>query len=533
MKRAMKLRTWVALLQSVIMLVIIVGTGVTVAVIQNMQLRSDYQNRMLVLANSVARLDSVIDAFDQQDPSVVIQPLAELVREAAGVTYVVVSNTDGIRYSHPNPELIGQPVSTKPTAAETGKVFTGSEVGTLGESWRVKVPIRTSDGDVIGQVSVGTLESKLAEENLGNIVPLAIALGIAAVLGVILSTGVGHLVRRRTYGVEPDEIKAMLDTRDATLHGIGDGIIVLDKDNRIALCNDAGLRLLSRTADTSPVGEEMTDVLAVDMNLLLEHSGHQQLALAGERILLARADPVLVSGRQVGIVIILMDRTELDSAMRQLAGAQSVAEALRSQQHEFANVLHTLGGLLELGEVEAAGRVIERAGAGTGGAMTTTGGESAVRDIEIAALLLAKRSWAREHSVNLVVDPTARLNPPTAELAATGDRVTIMGNLIDNAIEAAGSGGSVHIQLSDDGTESTFVVEDDGPGIPADQRDSVFALTHTSKGTPNGLPRGYGLTLVRRVVDRLNGSVTIDTSPMGGARFTVTLLLKTPVETPS
>ncbi|WP_187240525.1 PAS domain-containing protein [Microbacterium mitrae] len=127
-------------------------------------------------------------------------------------------------------------------------------------------------------------------------------------------------MRRKTYGVEPDEIKAMLDTRDATLHGIGDGIVVLGNDHRIAMCNDAALRLLGRGENDSPIGSEMHDVLAIDMDVLLEHSGHQQLALAGERVLLARADAVVVSGRQVGIVIILMDRTDLDTAMRELAG---------------------------------------------------------------------------------------------------------------------------------------------------------------------------------------------------------------------
>ena len=118
----MTLRAWIALLQSVIMVVVIVGTGVTVALIQQAQLREAYTERMKVLAFSVAELSTVINAFDDADPSLVIQPLAELVREAAGVTYVVVSNVDGIRYSHPNADRIGEPVSTKPTAAETGTV---------------------------------------------------------------------------------------------------------------------------------------------------------------------------------------------------------------------------------------------------------------------------------------------------------------------------------------------------------------------------------------------------------------------------
>lgn len=528
----MTLRTWIALLQSVIMVVVIVGTGVTVGLIQQAQLREDYTDRMKVLAFSVAELSTVRDAFDDQDPSLTIQPLAELVREAAGVTYVVVSNADGIRYSHPNKERIGEPVSTKPTAAETGTVWSGTETGTLGTSWRVKVPIYGVDNRVIGQVSVGTLESQIAKEYQDNIVPLAIALGIATLIGVILSTAVAEFVRRKTYGVEPDEIKAMLDTRDATLHGIGDGIVVLDKTDRIAMCNDAALRLLGRSSDNSPVGSEMHDVLAIDMELLLEHSGHQQLALAGERVLLARADAVVVNGRQVGIVIILMDRTDLDIAMRELAGAQSLTEALRAQQHEFANTLHTLGGLLELDETEAAIRMLERAGAGTSSSVSTAGG-AFVRDIEVGALLLVKRAWAREQSVNLVIAPHSALSPDEVSDSSSEDRVTIIGNLIDNAIEAAGSGGTVVVHLSETNAGTVFIIEDDGPGIAPDLRPRVFDLAESSKRPAGGLPRGYGLTLVRRVVDRLNGSVLIDDSPMGGARFTVTLPTSTRAESHS
>ncbi len=529
MKRAMTLRTWIALLQSVIMVIVIVGTGVTVALIQQAQLREAYSERMKVLAFSVAELPTILDAFDDAEPSEVIQPLAELVRQAAGVTYVVVSNVDGIRYSHPNPERIGERVSTDPTAAETGIVFEGTETGTLGTSWRVKVPIYGPDNRVIGQVSVGTLEAQIAKENQDNIVPLAIALGIATLIGVLLSTVVAEFVRRKTYGVEPEEIKSMLDTRDATLHGIGDGIVVLDNDQRIAMCNDAALRLLGRSGNDSPVGSEMHDVLAIDMELLLKHSGHQQLALAGERVLLARADAVVVNGRQVGIVIILMDRTDLDIAMRELAGAQSLTEALRAQQHEFANTLHTLGGLLELGETEAAVRVLERAGAGTGSSVSTPGG-AAVRDIEVGALLLVKRAWAREQSVNLVIAPQSALSPKETGDVGSEDRVTIIGNLIDNAIEAAGSGGTVVVKLEETPDGTVLIVEDDGPGIAPELRPRVFDLAQSSKRPTSGLPRGYGLTLVRRVVDRLCGSVIIDDSPMGGARFTVTLPAPTRVE---
>lgn len=510
----MTLRKQIFLLQSVIMLIVIVGTGVAVAWFQENQLRESYKERMVAVAQSVARLPAVLDAFDDADPAAVIQPIAEVARTASNVDYIVVTDDRGIRYSHPDPDLIGKMVSTPPDALN-GQTWVGTQEGTLGLSWRVKVPVFHGD-TVIGQVSVGILESDLRSAYLQNIVWLGAALAVAAVLATLLSSGVGYVIRRRIYGLEPDEIKAMLDTRDATLHGIGDGIVVLDPAARVVLCNDAALRLLGRTGTDSPVGAAVSDVVSIDLDEA--RTGDQQLALAGERVLLARVDPVIVDERSAGWVIILMDRTELDAALRDLAGAQSMAEALRAQQHEFANTLHTLGGLLELGEFDAAGRFIERAGGEDPdhGPLSQT-----VGDLDVAALLVAKRARARERGVSLDVHVDV---PIAAVDDDSRDRITVIGNLIDNAVEATGAGGTVEVALHEDDDGTLIVtVDDDGPGVPVAERGSVFSLEHSSKATTGGLPRGYGLTLVTRVTGRLGGGVEVDDSPLGGARFVATI----------
>ncbi|MBO1769652.1 sensor histidine kinase [Agrococcus sp. TF02-05] len=522
MRRAMKLRTQIVLLQSAIMLVVILGSGVAAAWLQERSLRDAYLDRMIGVAYSVAQLPSVTEAFDDPDPAAVIQPIAETVREASDVTYVVVSNVEGIRYSHPNPERIGEVVSTPPDAARSGELVTTTETGTLGTSWRAKVPVFGPDGEIIGQVSVGILESELHAEWLSTVWILGLCLAVAAIVGVLLAGWAAAQVRKRIYGVEPDEIKSMLETRNATLHGIGEGLVVLDDSATITLCNDSALRLLGREGDDL-AGVAIAEVLDAQLELLLADAGEQQLVLAGERMLVARADPVVVDGRTVGTVLILRDRTELDAALRDLAGAQGMTETLRAQQHEFANTLHTLGGLLELGEAEAAMQVIERAGAG--GALAALEPASGILELEVAALLLAKRAQAREHGVELVVRDGSRLRP-AAPAGDASDWVTVLGNLLDNAIEAA-AGGRVEVAIDDVDAEAgrvvTIVVDDDGPGVPEGRRAAIFDLEESTKPRAAGLARGYGLTLVRRVVERLGGSAAVEASPLGGARFTATL----------
>ncbi|GEK79898.1 histidine kinase [Agrococcus baldri] len=518
----MTLRTQLVVLQSAIMLVVIVGSGVAAAWLQERALRDAYLDRMIGVAYSVANLPSVVEAFDDADPSVTIQPIAETVRVASEVTYVVVTDERGVRYSHPNTERIGEVASTPPDAVITGELFTDTQTGTLGTSWRAKVPVFDAEREIIGQVSVGILESELHADWLSNIWILGLCLAAAAIVGVLLASWAAALVRRRIYGVEPEEIKAMLETRNATLHGIGEGLVVLDEAGAIVLCNDAALRLLGREgADLA--GVPVVEVVDAQLEPLLADAGEQQLVLAGERVLVARADPVVVDGRAIGTVLILRDRTELDAALRELAGAQGMTEVLRAQQHEFANTLHTLGGLLELGETEAAMAVIRRAGAG--GALDSLEQASGILELEVAALLLAKRAQAREHGVELVVGADASLRPAPSPSAA-GDWLTVLGNLLDNAIDAA-PGGRVEVAIADEDRGGdrvvTIVVDDDGPGVAAEQREAIFRTEVSTKQRPGGLARGYGLTLVRRVAERLGGSAGVEASPLGGARFVARL----------
>ncbi|WP_238476149.1 ATP-binding protein [Agromyces mariniharenae] len=524
MSRSMSLRTQLLLLQVAIVLTTVIGTGVTAGWLQERQLRDAYEDRMIAVAQSVAGLPAITDAFDDATPSEAIQPIAEVVRRASDVTYVVVANDDGIRYSHPNPARIGERVSTDPSIPLAGEIYVGTQTGTLGESWRVKVPIFAEDGAVMGQVSVGILESELREDFLGGLPGLLIALGVASVVGVVGSAWIARLIRRRIYGLEPDEIRGLLETREAMLHGIREGLVAVDDRGRIVLVNDAAARLLDIDDAAATLGRPVDDVLDSELAGFIT-TGHdvETAVLSGERVLLVHGDRMLVEGRDVGSIAILRDRTELETTLRELEGAQSLAEDLRAASHEFANTLHVLSGLLELGHVDAARAFIDRVG--SGGAISTVDGQDGIDEVELAALLLAKRSRAQELGITLTVASSSRLAaaPPDAP---RGDLLTVVGNLLDNAIEATLLGGNVSLEVRDDLEPGHVVVrvDDDGPGIPADRRRAIFDADVSDKApVPGKARRGIGLTIVKRVAERLGGQATAGRSPAGGAAFTVRL----------
>jgi two-component system, CitB family, sensor kinase len=361
----MSLRMQLLLLQVAIVLITVIGTGVVASWLQEQQLRDAYRDRMIGVAQSVARLPAIIEAFDSADPSATIQPIAEVVRKASNVTYVVVTNEKGIRYSHPDPSRIGEEVSTDPGPALSGKMYVGTQTGTLGESWRVKLPIYDADHTVMGVVSVGILESDLKSDYLGNSSLLFITIGVAAILGVIGAAGVSSVIRRRIYGLEPDEIAGLLETREAMLHGVREGLVAVDDQGRIALINDAGTRLLGLDPQRDIVGAQAADILDPELiRMVAEESAEQRLVLSGERVLLVRRDSATIGDRAIGAMLILRDNTELHALLRDLDGAQDLADGLRSQAHGFANKLHVISGLLELGHVTEAVAFIERAGSG-------------------------------------------------------------------------------------------------------------------------------------------------------------------------
>lgn len=516
-RRSVPLGVSLLVLQVVIVLVTVCAAGLMAAKLQSDRIREAYKDRMLSVAESVARLPAVVEAFDSPDPSAAIQPLAELLRRASGVTYVVVTDRHGVRYAHPDPRRIGERVSTDPGPALAGQVFVGTETGTLGTSLRAKVPVRSPSGQVVGMASVGILESELAADLAEDLPELTGWLAAAALVGVLGAALVTRMVRKRTFRLEPAEIAQLLETRDAMLHGIREGVVAVDERERVVLVNDEAVRLLGLTEDPTgrPAAEVLEDGGLLDLARGVDDVA-DRLVLAGERVLVANRMTARTHGRPVGVVLTLRDRTELHDALRELDGQRTVTEVLRAQAHEFTNHLHVISGLVELDRREDAVAYIERVG-GTGSVTSGIIG-GAMADPALAALLLAKSAGAHERGVALRLDPASEVAARTGD-----DALTVLGNLVDNAVDAVSAGGTVRVLVRSDHRGVRVVVDDDGPGVERSRRGRIFTLGVSSKAPSGAHGRGIGLALVSRVVTRRSGRVEVSDSELGGASFDVWL----------
>ncbi len=502
---------------AIILLSALMGAGA--AVWQASQgLDKQYEQRSLAIAESVASNSAVQDALLNGDPAGLIQKTAEQIRNSTGATYVVVTDRDGIRYSHPNPAMIGKPVDENPATVLAGNTWVGVQQGTLGISARGKAPI-FHEGNVIGLVSVGFLETAVFNQLIAELPGFAVTLLLALGLGVAGSMLLASRLKRQTFGLEPYEIAGLLEEREASLQGIHEGAIATDRDGTITLANDEARRLLGLPSDC--VGRKVSQVLPQGRLLRFLSGGlndEDEVLLAGDRVLVASRRAIRVRGREIGHVATLRDSTELTGLARGL-GVDSLTDALRAQAHEFANRLHTIAGLVQMGRGDEAMKLIAHT-SGVHQDLTEALLER-VGDPVLGAMLLAKAAVASERGIELRVSDDTVM---TRSALDSEDLITLLGNLIDNALDAAAGSPNdrwVSVSVTEQMGDLVMKVHDSGHGVEESLNGQIFQEGFSTKSGPGRKRRGFGLALVRQVARRNGGDVTVVND--GGAIFTVRL----------
>lgn len=515
------LSTEIFLLQLAI-IVLTLGAGVAVSITQaRKQLDRESGRQSLAIARTVAQSPEIRDAFAAPHPERIINPIAERVRHATRASFVVVANRKGIRYSHPDPAEIGQPISTDPTDVLSGREFVGVQTGSLGRSVRGKVPIRDRSGRIIGLVSVGLLESRIGRQLRTDLPVILIPPAIGLVLGALGSYLLARRIKRRTFGLEPNEIATLLEQREAMLHGIREGTVATDRQGRVTLLNDEAKRLLD--VDDSALDRQLSEIVPAGHArevLAGNVDDPDQVVLVNDRVLLANRMPVTVRDREIGAVVTLRDRTELEALMRELNDVRSLADALRAQEHEFSHRLHVVAGLIELGRNDEAMNYIQHSSL-MHQALVASIVES-ISEPTIVALLLGKATVASERGIELRVTDDTRL---PEDFGDARELVTVVGNLVDNALDSVAAsygGGWVEIAIRDEVDGVIVHVRDSGPGVDAALLDEIFRDGFTTKVATGTGRRGLGLALVSQTVRRRPGGYVKVTND-GGALFTAFL----------
>jgi sensor histidine kinase regulating citrate/malate metabolism len=509
--------------QLVIIFILLASIAVFSVAQTDVTFRATEGRKMLSVAEDVAATRGVGASLADPFWHGALPVFAQSAQNLSGADYVIITDSRGTVLASPDPDQRGMRLPLGESTVLTGQAWVGEVTVDGVDSLVAHVPVIGQDARIIGIVAVGRHPPDLLQ-GLRQTPENALALlAFATVLGVAGSVLLARRVKRQTLGLEPQEITRLVEHREALLQGVREGVLGVDEQNRITLVNDQARRLLSLPADC--VGR---DIDSLDLNdrardvLTGRTDGVDQIVLRRGKVVVLNRMPI----SSVGAVVTMRDRTELVDLQRELAVHRDTTDTLRAQAHEFSNRLHIISGLLSLGEYDELERYVDR--------ISHTHEQwhaevtARIHDAATAALLIAKASLAAERGVGLRLHEGSYLSEIDEELSA--DLVTVLGNLIDNALDALEGAPvdtdrwiEIDLRCTD---EVTVVVRDSGPGVAAEIVEEVFRHGFTTKAARGG-ERGLGLALTRQICHRRGGSVQVHNAH--GAVFTARLPLEGPL----
>ena len=512
-------------LQALVVLAVVLTSTLVAYLDARHAVRSTAEQRTTAVVESLLHSPFVLAAVTGPHPTATLQPYVEQLRHRTGTSFITVMAPDRTRYTHPDPAQIGRPYIGTIAPALAGRTFTETYTGTLGPSVRTTGPVRDSAGKVVALISVGITLTTIGQQLTAALPGIAWTALATLAVGAAGSWVLSRRLRRQTRGLSPVALTRMVEYHEAVLHAVREGLLLVDGDRRVLLANDEARRLLG--LDEEPEARHVGELgLPPDLTRTLaeQATAADEVHVTATRVLVVNQAPARPSDRSAGTVVTLRDRTELQALTGELDSMRAFAESLRAQAHEAANRLHTTISLVELGRGQEA---VDFATAQLASAQLLTDRVvEGVGEPVLAALLLGKTAAAHERGVLLEIDPATAVGVTGIP---GGDLVTIVGNLIDNAMDAALTGDpprevQVALWVADGRLE--IRVEDTGPGLSEEELPLVFERGWTTKddgAAPRGLGRGLGLALVSQAVRRNGGTLACRPGP--GAEFRISLPL--------
>ncbi len=461
----------------------------------------------LAVARTLADSPEVRRGLSQSPQNNMIPPLAHRVEQRNGLLYAVVTDMRGIRYTHPNPELIGKRfIGDDLTPALQGKENIAVNRGVLAQALRAFTPVYDEQHHQIGVVIVGLSLSGVAEQINHSRWNILWALLFSILVGALGIWALVRVLKRILFGLEPYEISRLFEQRQAMLHSLKEGVIAVDARGRVSLINHAARQmLLSASAENNawaPLLEGLNEVLKSGQ------SRQDREVRDYGRLLLSNTVPVRSNNRIIGAICTFRDKTEIDQLTQRLDGMVNYVDALRAHSHEFMNKLHVILGLLHIKRYDKLERYVIQTASHY---QTDIGAiQRQIRSPVVAGFLLGKIGRARDAGRHLTLAEQSRVpdNPDERQVATL---VTVLGNLIENALDAMVNQqeGEISLLLHYQNGWLNCEVSDDGPGIGPQRIDAIFDKGYSTKGHN----RGMGLYLARQQLEKLGGTLNVESEP--------------------
>ncbi|WP_251028119.1 MULTISPECIES: sensor histidine kinase [unclassified Bacillus (in: firmicutes)] len=518
-----RLLTQMVVFFSTIILITIVSVSALFSMMIDDMIKTSLGNQAMAVAKMTSQKEHIINAFKDPNPSLTIQPIAEGIRKSTGAGYVVIGNKENIRYSHQIPKYIGKPMgSSNKQVFENNASIIYEGTGISGKAIKAKTPIYNKDGEIIGVSSVGFLtsevEGKVHSYRL-KLLQFSIFILLFGITGAVI---ISKRVKKLIFNLEPEEISFLFKEKEATLESIRDATVAVNIDGEVTSINKRARELLKHDEIEKGMRIKHSRLYALIESVMgSQQNVINQKVIFGDQLNLVDASPILEKQRTRGAVLTIRPVSEIEEIIDEISKVQNVSDHIRAQNHEYLNRLNTIYGLITLEQYDEARELISEEVKERQDIVVFL--TSSVKDPFIAACLLGKINRSKELKVELEIDKDSNLEDIPSTLN-TKLFVSILGNLIDNAMEAAvrahSNGANVKVSFTDIGSDIIFDIEDNGKGIPEEWQEMIFIQGFTTKEGEN---HGLGLAIVKNALKKLDGEIFISTSDSGGAQFTIVL----------
>lgn len=523
-KRPMKLGTTVILMVSAVLFsVLLVVHLIYFSQISNMT-RDALADKALAVARTLANSPEIRQGLMKKPEESGIQAIAQAVNKSNDFLFIVVTDMQSIRYSHPEAQRIGQPFKGDDILlALQGKENVAINRGFLAKALRVFTPIYDEHHRQIGVVAIGLELSRVTEQinNSRGSIFWSILFGV--LVGLLGTWVFVKVLKRILFGLEPYEISNLFEQRQAMLHSIKEGVIAVDECGEVTLINQAAQELLDYhksqdDAQLSTLSHAWSQVVDFSQVLRDGTPRRDEEITVKDRLLLINTVPVLSNGKIIGAISTFRDKTEVRKLMQRLDGMVNYADALRERSHEFMNKLHVILGLLHLKSYKQLENYILKTANNYQEEIGSLLGK--IKSPVIAGFLLSKINRTSDLGHSLVISNESQL-PENSNEDQIAVLITVLGNLIENALEALGQepGGEISVSLHYRHGWLHCEVNDDGPGIAPEHIEHIFEKGVSSKGTE----RGVGLALVKQQVESVGGNISVESEPGVFTQFFVQL----------
>ncbi|MBZ9608760.1 sensor histidine kinase [Clostridium estertheticum] len=504
----MKLKTKITSFVIVILLLTIGSISLLSFNQMKIMLKDQAGRNLLDIANSVST-SYILQNYLQGTNEINEQTLnneIESIRSKTKVEFIVVMDMTGIRHSHPTKEKIGEKIqgSDEERVLTNGEEYVSEATGSLGVSLRAFTPI-LKNGKQIGAVTVGSPINEVYNEiysKIGNFLPF-IVLGLF--LGAIAATLLSSNIKKTIFGLEPKEIALILKEKEAVIESVKEGILAVDKNDKITLFNkEAGeiLELLEedvgKQITTLSYGSKISEVLKVG-----KYYENIEMKVRPGLTILCKYNPLKNDKDEViGWVINFRDLTEFKKMAEELTGIKKMTWSLRAQNHEFMNKLHTISGMIQLEEYVEAVKFISHIAKNRNGINSILTDQ--IKNVSIAALLFSKYNKAEEYRIVFEITADCQLNE-LPQYMSEDELGSIIGNLIENSFEEVSIDGSgtVHFKIFEADDHLKIQINDNGPGIACEIKNTIYEIGATTKIGQ----RGIGMYIVKKIIDEMHGKI--------------------------